>query len=80
MCVTIHVSRRCIRDETLKVHTSSNDSFNFEVQAFKFTGKFDQVIKKNQYYVTFNLNRNIIQAGGTFYLWIFTLLSRSAAM
>ncbi|XP_036951660.1 uncharacterized protein LOC119018250 [Acanthopagrus latus] len=33
----------CIQDETLKVHTSTNDSFNFEVQAFKFTGNFDQV-------------------------------------
>ncbi|CAN9506617.1 unnamed protein product [Ophioblennius macclurei] len=33
----------CTKDETLLVHSSSSTSFNFEVQAFKFTGDYDQV-------------------------------------
>lgn len=33
----------CIRDETVKVHSSKPTEFNFEVQAFKFTGNYDQV-------------------------------------
>ncbi|XP_038557960.1 uncharacterized protein LOC119890671 isoform X1 [Micropterus salmoides] len=33
----------CIMDETFKVHTSDQISFNFEVQVFKFTGNYDQV-------------------------------------
>ncbi|XP_029964185.1 zona pellucida sperm-binding protein 1-like [Salarias fasciatus] len=33
----------CIRDETLQVHKSPPTSFNFQVQAFKFTGDHDQV-------------------------------------
>ncbi|XP_070687548.1 oncoprotein-induced transcript 3 protein-like [Pempheris klunzingeri] len=33
----------CLEDETLKIHPSNDSSFNFEVQAFKFTGNYDQV-------------------------------------
>ncbi|CAG5849743.1 unnamed protein product [Menidia menidia] len=33
----------CNEDETVKVHPSDPTSFNFEVQAFKFTGNYDQV-------------------------------------
>uniref|UniRef100_UPI0037E94F65 uncharacterized protein n=1 Tax=Semicossyphus pulcher TaxID=241346 RepID=UPI0037E94F65 len=37
------IKNGCIQDETLKVHPSDPTSFNFQVQAFKFTGNFDQV-------------------------------------
>ncbi|XP_041645660.1 oncoprotein-induced transcript 3 protein-like [Cheilinus undulatus] len=38
------IENGCIKDETLKVYASSDPtSFNFEVQAFKFTGNYDQV-------------------------------------
>lgn len=37
------IKNGCLRDETLKVYPSNETSFNFEVQAFKFTGNFDQV-------------------------------------
>lgn len=38
------IENGCIKDETLKVYASRDPtSFNFEVQAFKFTGNFDQV-------------------------------------
>lgn len=47
VCVTIHFSPRCIQDETLKVYQSNQTTFNFEVQAFKFTGSYDQVIIMN---------------------------------
>ncbi|XP_029904532.1 uncharacterized protein LOC115357253 [Myripristis murdjan] len=33
----------CLKDETVKVFPSDPMSFQFEVQAFKFTGNFDQV-------------------------------------
>lgn len=33
----------CKKDETLIVKTSSDTTYNFEVQAFKFNGDFDQV-------------------------------------
>ncbi|XP_033847686.2 uncharacterized protein LOC117393785 [Periophthalmus magnuspinnatus] len=33
----------CQKDETLSVKTSTDTTFNFEVQAFKFTGNNDQV-------------------------------------
>ncbi|XP_040890553.1 uncharacterized protein LOC121179666 [Toxotes jaculatrix] len=37
------IKNGCLEDETLKVHPSNQSSFNFEVQAFKFTGNYDQV-------------------------------------
>ncbi|XP_044057024.1 uncharacterized protein LOC122878364 [Siniperca chuatsi] len=37
------IKNGCAQDETLVVHPSNLTSFNFEVQAFKFTGNFDQV-------------------------------------
>lgn len=30
-------------DETMKVYPSNDTTYNFEVQAFKFNGNFDQV-------------------------------------
>ncbi|KAM9860812.1 uncharacterized protein ACBR49_000827 [Aulostomus maculatus] len=33
----------CMEDETIVVHESDSMSYNFEIQAFKFTGNFDQV-------------------------------------
>ncbi|XP_068446683.1 uncharacterized protein [Clinocottus analis] len=33
----------CKQDETFKVYKSDQNTFNFEVQAFKFTGNLDQV-------------------------------------
>ncbi|XP_026176207.1 uncharacterized protein LOC113138184 isoform X2 [Mastacembelus armatus] len=35
------VKNGCIKDETFKVYSSDRTSFNFEVQAFKFTGNYD---------------------------------------
>ncbi|XP_068584832.1 uncharacterized protein [Cebidichthys violaceus] len=37
------IKNGCLKDETLKIHPSNQTSFNFEVQAFKFTGNFEQV-------------------------------------
>ncbi|XP_070766241.1 scavenger receptor cysteine-rich domain-containing protein DMBT1-like [Enoplosus armatus] len=37
------IKNGCLQDETVKVHPSNQTSFNFEVQAFKFTGNFDLV-------------------------------------
>ncbi|XP_034534932.1 uncharacterized protein LOC117809478 [Notolabrus celidotus] len=37
------INNGCVEDETFKVHPSDQTSFNFEVQAFKFNGNFDQV-------------------------------------
>ncbi|KAM3625284.1 uncharacterized protein V6R79_009628 [Siganus canaliculatus] len=37
------IKNGCVQDETLKVQTSDQTSFNFEVQSFKFSGNFDQV-------------------------------------
>ncbi|XP_041835172.1 uncharacterized protein LOC121635843 [Melanotaenia boesemani] len=37
------IKNGCKKDETLKVHPSGPTSFNFEVQAFKFSGNYDQV-------------------------------------
>ncbi|XP_071387953.1 uncharacterized protein [Centroberyx affinis] len=37
------IDNGCKTDETVKVHTSDPKSFKFEVQAFKFTGNYDQV-------------------------------------
>ncbi|KAG7481807.1 hypothetical protein JOB18_005707 [Solea senegalensis] len=33
----------CMKDETLKIHPTNDTVFNFEIQAFKFTGIDDQV-------------------------------------
>ncbi|XP_031694929.1 uncharacterized protein LOC116377428 [Anarrhichthys ocellatus] len=41
------IKNGCQMDETLKIHPSNQTSFNFEVQAFKFTGNFDQVKTMN---------------------------------
>ena len=41
-CVSF-VFNRCLKDETLKVFSSTGPTFQFGVQAFKFTGNFDQV-------------------------------------
>ncbi|XP_061563255.1 uncharacterized protein LOC133418534 [Cololabis saira] len=37
------IKNGCLEDETVQVHSSDPTAFNFEVQAFKFTGDFDQV-------------------------------------
>nr|XP_046253195.1 uncharacterized protein LOC124063507 [Scatophagus argus] len=37
------IKNGCIQDETLKIYPSDNTSFNFEVQAFKFTGNYEEV-------------------------------------
>ncbi|KAM9367046.1 uncharacterized protein ABDE67_006183 [Symphorus nematophorus] len=37
------IKNGCIQDETFKIKTSDPTQFNFEVQAFKFTGNYDQV-------------------------------------
>ncbi|KAM9319137.1 uncharacterized protein KZ484_023434 [Pholidichthys leucotaenia] len=37
------VRNGCIEDETFRVHPSDPHSFRFEVQAFKFSGNYDQV-------------------------------------
>lgn len=37
------IKNGCIRDETLKVADSPQTEFRFQVQAFKFTGNYDQV-------------------------------------
>nr|XP_033495128.1 uncharacterized protein LOC117264894 [Epinephelus lanceolatus] len=37
------IKNGCLQDETIKVHPSDPTSYNFEVQAFKFTGNYDQV-------------------------------------
>ncbi|XP_022603042.1 uncharacterized protein LOC111223249 isoform X1 [Seriola dumerili] len=37
------IKNGCLEDETVQVHPSNQTSFNFEVQAFKFTGNYDQV-------------------------------------
>lgn len=37
------LSSRCVKDETLKIHPSNQTSYNFEIQAFKFNGDYDQV-------------------------------------
>eukprot|EP00064_Thunnus_orientalis_P014959 superscaffoldBa00002690_g15007 len=37
------IGNGCLQDETVKIHPSDSKSFNFEVQAFKFTGNYDQV-------------------------------------
>ncbi|XP_072235973.1 uncharacterized protein [Leuresthes tenuis] len=37
------IKNGCLEDETVKVHPSDQKSFNFEVQAFKFTGNYEQV-------------------------------------
>ncbi|XP_074514060.1 uncharacterized protein LOC141781957 [Sebastes fasciatus] len=37
------IKNGCLKDETFKVYTSGQTSFNFEVQAFKFSGTNDQV-------------------------------------
>uniref|UniRef100_A0A1A8BTX5 ZP domain-containing protein n=1 Tax=Nothobranchius kadleci TaxID=1051664 RepID=A0A1A8BTX5_NOTKA len=37
------IQNGCLKDETVKIHPSNQTSFNFELQAFKFNGEFDQV-------------------------------------
>ncbi|XP_035507868.1 uncharacterized protein LOC118320851 [Morone saxatilis] len=37
------IKNGCLQDETVKVYPSNQTVFNFEVQAFKFTGNYDQV-------------------------------------
>ncbi|KAI3377081.1 hypothetical protein L3Q82_000053 [Scortum barcoo] len=37
------IKNGCLKDETIRVYTSDQRSFNFEVQAFKFTGNYEQV-------------------------------------
>ncbi|XP_040019996.2 uncharacterized protein LOC120809891 [Gasterosteus aculeatus] len=37
------IKNGCQVDETIIIHKSNETSFNFEVQAFKFTGNYDQV-------------------------------------
>ncbi|XP_069575859.1 uncharacterized protein [Brachyistius frenatus] len=37
------IENGCLKDETVIVHPSDQNEFNFEVQAFKFTGNYDQV-------------------------------------
>ncbi|GAA6233828.1 uncharacterized protein LOC108894180 isoform X1 [Lates japonicus] len=37
------IKNGCLEDETVRVHPSDQTSFNFEVQAFKFTGNYEQV-------------------------------------
>ncbi|KAF7656584.1 hypothetical protein LDENG_00039390 [Lucifuga dentata] len=37
------ISHGCMMDETMKVHSSDQDSLKFEIQAFKFTGNHDQL-------------------------------------
>ncbi|XP_029354288.1 uncharacterized protein LOC115041120 [Echeneis naucrates] len=41
------IKNGCLKDETVKVHPSGQNSFNFEIQAFKFTGPL-----LNQVYIT----------------------------
>uniref|UniRef100_A0A1A8D1G1 ZP domain-containing protein n=1 Tax=Nothobranchius kadleci TaxID=1051664 RepID=A0A1A8D1G1_NOTKA len=41
------IQNGCLKDETVKIHPSNQTSFNFELQAFKFNGEFDQVTKKS---------------------------------
>ncbi|XP_037835879.1 uncharacterized protein LOC108250990 isoform X2 [Kryptolebias marmoratus] len=36
------IKNGCVKDETMKIHPSDQTSLNFEVQAFKFSGDFDQ--------------------------------------
>ncbi|XP_035991730.1 CUB and zona pellucida-like domain-containing protein 1 [Fundulus heteroclitus] len=37
------IKNGCVKDETVKIHPSNQTSFNFEIQAFKFNGDYDQV-------------------------------------
>ncbi|XP_015252200.1 PREDICTED: uncharacterized protein LOC107098855 [Cyprinodon variegatus] len=37
------IENGCVKDETLKIHPSNQTSYNFEIQAFKFNGDYDQV-------------------------------------
>ncbi|XP_054877059.1 ZP domain-containing protein-like [Poeciliopsis prolifica] len=37
------IKNGCVKDETVKVHPSNQTNFNFEIQAFKFNGNYDQV-------------------------------------
>ncbi|XP_037550938.1 oncoprotein-induced transcript 3 protein-like [Nematolebias whitei] len=37
------IKNGCVKDETMKIHSSDQTSFNFAVQAFKFSGDYDQV-------------------------------------
>ncbi|XP_008295628.1 deleted in malignant brain tumors 1 protein-like [Stegastes partitus] len=37
------IKNGCLQDETLKVYSSPQTEFKFHVQAFKFTGNYDQV-------------------------------------
>ncbi|XP_034426032.1 CUB and zona pellucida-like domain-containing protein 1 [Hippoglossus hippoglossus] len=37
------IKNGCLKDETIKVFSSTGPTFKFGVQAFKFTGNFDQV-------------------------------------
>ncbi|XP_039993647.1 uncharacterized protein LOC120795639 [Xiphias gladius] len=37
------IKNGCLEDETIQVHPSNHTSFNFEVQAFRFTGNYEQV-------------------------------------
>ncbi|KAM4630274.1 uncharacterized protein ACJ7VT_022968 [Polymixia lowei] len=37
------VRNGCLKDETMNVHPSNSTSFRFEVQAFKFSGNYEQV-------------------------------------
>lgn len=36
-------SFRCVEDETVTIYPSNKTAFNFGLQAFKFTGNYDQV-------------------------------------
>ncbi|XP_014884808.1 uncharacterized protein LOC106945565 [Poecilia latipinna] len=37
------IKNGCVKDETVKIHPSNQTNFNFEIQAFKFNGNYDQV-------------------------------------
>ncbi|XP_013885169.1 oncoprotein-induced transcript 3 protein [Austrofundulus limnaeus] len=37
------IQNGCVKDETMKTHSSDQTSFKFEIQAFKFNGDYDQV-------------------------------------
>lgn len=39
----IYFSYRCVQDETLNIYPSNQTTFNFEVEAFMFTGNYYQV-------------------------------------
>ncbi|XP_043960303.1 uncharacterized protein LOC122824126 [Gambusia affinis] len=43
------IQNGCVKDETFKIHPSNQTTFNFEIQAFKFNGDYDQV------YITCNV-------------------------